>query len=375
MAVSWCSASPIPSTFLQFGLDGNDTTFSGIITGAGSLEKTGTGIQTLTGVGSAIGGDLVLCVCGGSGGLVVAGGTFDAGGDIEMFDSSLSVTLGGILRQLDPNQGIDIDTSTVQVSGAGSKLEAAGTVLMFDSDVSVTQGGALSQLDPDAGIAIDESGVLISGVGSKVVAGGSVVMSDSDLEVSAGGLLQQNQARTSFGIFGADFSDVLVSGAGSKIVAGGTVFFVESGLSVTAGGQFEQTAPVSANGLFLANSSDLLVTGAGSKILAQGPHPDRRSTPTTPRCVSSMAAFSTLVTVVLVVGDVGVSTSVLVSGAGSLWTIGKDLQLGCPCGPVTLSIAERGVVQAAGDIVIAAGSTLQPRPRGARRQGPRARDR
>ena len=47
-----------PSTLLQIGLDDKDTTFSGIITGAGSLEKTGTGTQTLTGKGSSIGGDL-----------------------------------------------------------------------------------------------------------------------------------------------------------------------------------------------------------------------------------------------------------------------------------------------------------------------------
>ena len=199
--------------------------------------------------------------------------------------------------------------------------------------------------------------MLISGAGSKVVAGGSVLMSDSDLEVTAGGLLQQDQVPTSFGIFGADFSDVLVSGAGSKIVAAGIVYFVESGLSVTAGGQFEQTAPVSAFGSFLVNSSDLLVTGAGSKILAQGSTLIAGSTDDASVRILDGGVFDTR-DGALVVGDVGVSTSVLVSGAGSLWTIGKDLQLGCPCGPATLSIADRGVVHAAGAIVIGAGSTL-----------------
>ena len=103
-----------PNTYLTIGVDDSSTSFSGIITGAGSLEKTGTGIQTLTGVGSAIGGDLILCDCGGSGGLVIAGGTFDAGGEVDVFDSALSVTLGGVLRQLDPNQGILIESSSMR---------------------------------------------------------------------------------------------------------------------------------------------------------------------------------------------------------------------------------------------------------------------
>ena len=164
-----------PNTFLTIGVDDSSTTFSGIITGVGSLEKTGTGIQTLTGVGSAIGGDLVLCDCGGSGGLVIAGGTFDAGGEVDVFDSALSVTLGGVLRQLDPNQGMRHRQQHHEVSGAGSRVVASGVVQMFDSDLSVTEGGDLSQLDPSPGIVIDESTVRIAGAGSKVVAGGGVV--------------------------------------------------------------------------------------------------------------------------------------------------------------------------------------------------------
>ena len=113
-----------PFTFLQIGLDDTDTTFSGIITGAGSLEKTGTGIQTLTGVGSAIGGDLILCDCGGSGGLVLAGGTFDAGGDIEMFDSDAFGDAGRHPAPARPEPG---DRHRHQHrAGLGRRIEARG---------------------------------------------------------------------------------------------------------------------------------------------------------------------------------------------------------------------------------------------------------
>ena len=90
------------STFLHIGLDDKDTTFSGVITGAGSLEKTGAGIQTLTGKGSSIGGILSICDCSGDGGLDIAGGSFKAGLAVFVLDSLLSVTKGGVLEQTNP---------------------------------------------------------------------------------------------------------------------------------------------------------------------------------------------------------------------------------------------------------------------------------
>ena len=101
----------------------------------------------------------------------------------------------------------------------------------------------------------------------------------------------------------------------------------------------------------------MLVTGAGSKILAQGPTLIAGYIEDASLRILDGGVFDSRDRA-LVFGSAGVSTSVLVSGAGSLWTIGKDLLLGCPCGPATLSIADRGLVNAAGAIVIGAGSTL-----------------
>jgi hypothetical protein len=54
------------------------TTFSGAITGPGSLELDG-GQLTLTGAGNNIGGNLDLCACD-VGGITIKGGSFTVGG-------------------------------------------------------------------------------------------------------------------------------------------------------------------------------------------------------------------------------------------------------------------------------------------------------
>ena len=115
-----------PSTFLHIGLDDKDTTFSGVITGAGSLEKIGAGIQTLTGKGSSIGGVLEVCDCTGNGGLDIAGGSFKAGLAVFVLDSLLSVTKGGLLEQTNPFGILNLDAGKLLVDGAGSKVVVSG---------------------------------------------------------------------------------------------------------------------------------------------------------------------------------------------------------------------------------------------------------
>ena len=111
-------------------------------------------------------------------------------------------------------------------------------------------------------------------------------MFDSDLAVTAGGLLQQDQVRDSPSAYSARTSATCWYRAPDRRSSPGALsYFVESGLSVTAGGQFEQTAPSTAYRLVLGQ----LQRRAGDWRRLENPRPgrhlDRRSTPTTPRCV------------------------------------------------------------------------------------------
>lgn len=76
------------------------SSFSGTITGPGSLEMDGSGSLTLTGTGSHIGGDLTLCSCS-SGGLTINGGSLAVDGSslgVEVLGGTLAVTNGGTLH-------------------------------------------------------------------------------------------------------------------------------------------------------------------------------------------------------------------------------------------------------------------------------------
>ena len=153
-----------PSTFLQIGLDDKDTTFSGIITGAGSLEKTGKGIQTLTGKGSSIGGILSVCDCFGEGGLDIAGGSFKADIAVFVLNSLLSVTKGGVLEQTNPFGILNFDSGKLLVDGPGSKIVVAGHTNI---------GGFVD----DAALVIQNGGKMDSKGGAEVAAPGGAVAS------------------------------------------------------------------------------------------------------------------------------------------------------------------------------------------------------
>jgi autotransporter-associated beta strand protein/T5SS/PEP-CTERM-associated repeat protein len=235
--------SPAVNSYLAVGLDDTNTTFSGVITGVGSLEKTGAGTLTLTG-DSTIGGDLILCDCNGSGGLAIAGGSFSAGGSVEVTDSTLSITLGGILRQADPTGFLGIDAGTVLVDGAGSEVTAAGAALLSGSALTISNGGNV------------EAAVLVA--------------TESSFSVVSGGVLEQTDA--SFG-FIFDSGALTVDGTGSKVVVNGgtqiTGSFDPVSVTVSNGAVFDSLGGAEISGFtggpgLPAQTATATVTGSGS---------------------------------------------------------------------------------------------------------------
>jgi hypothetical protein len=82
------------------GTSGTNVTLSGTISGPGSLDVQGAGFLTLTGTGSHIGGDLMLCNCA-TGGLTISGGSLAVDGSslgVEVLGGTLAVTNGGTLH-------------------------------------------------------------------------------------------------------------------------------------------------------------------------------------------------------------------------------------------------------------------------------------
>jgi fibronectin-binding autotransporter adhesin len=119
------------------------TTFSGAITGPGSLELDG-GRLTLTGAGNNIGGNLDLCACD-IGGLTINGGTFIVGGTTT------------------------VEGGTLAVSNGGTLTTATDTLVTFGSKLTVSSGGTLNSATLEIGDLITGTSIVtVTGAGSTV---------------------------------------------------------------------------------------------------------------------------------------------------------------------------------------------------------------
>ena len=234
---------------LYVGGDGTSRTFSGDITGGGSLEKELPGTLTLTGI-SSIGGDLTVC-CG----VIDINGTgsFTTGGDAVVEDGALNVTAGGTLSTSNllvaaemlvdgaesevtasgiSNIGL-FSTASLTISDGGVVNSQGGAVILAFSDIStVLVTGTGSAWNVDGGLMIGDDSF---GPGSLTIADGGVVDSsgttevdgDSFLYLGAGALAGEIQtaAIANDGAIVADFTDTLeldadISGSGTLDKAG-----------------------------------------------------------------------------------------------------------------------------------------------------------
>ena len=223
-----------PNTLL-FIAGSTSTTFSGVISGPGSIELDDAATLRLTGTGSVIGGDLDLCLCS-TGSLTIDGG---------------SLTVNGLA------QGVTVEGGTLNVIN-GATLQV---------------GPATGSTNADLLIA---SNMLISGPGSTVtVAGGFTgvgVFGPGSLTISNGGVLNSQGGAEVDSFFGGP-ATVVVTGAGSQWNIGGLGLSVGGGttggpgtLTISGGGV------VTTNVAFIGDSDDgssfVLVTGTGSRLKA-----------------------------------------------------------------------------------------------------------
>ena len=225
---------------------GTSTTFSGSISGAGSLElgEVSTTL-TLTGASNGgnigtIGGDLTLCDCFG-GGLTIDGGSLTVNGlgrGIVVFGGTLSVLNGGTLQD---NADLLVSTAMV-VSGPGSSATVAGLTgvgIAGPGTLIISNGGTLnSQGGAEIDAAFFTPSVTVTGTGSTwnvgavgLLVGGGFTTGPGTLTVANGG--QVNGAGiVTVGDQGPGTSFITVTGSGSTLTATGGLVIGQTGTTI-----------------------------------------------------------------------------------------------------------------------------------------------
>ena len=207
------------------------TTFSGKLSGAGTLEIDGAAVLTLTGLGSSIGG-VDLCNCDTNGGLTISGG-------------SLNVT--------DPGLGTVVEGGTLSVINGG-KLQTTSLAVVVSSAMIIDGAGSTVTVSP-SGLTEFAS---IGGPLSVTISNGGVLNTPGLAAIDA-----QNQFFT---------PTVTVTGAGStwnagSLAVGGSGTFGGPGiLTISNGGVVNATGPLGVGDP--TGTSTLTVTGAGSTLNA-----------------------------------------------------------------------------------------------------------
>ncbi|TCR65372.1 autotransporter-associated beta strand repeat-containing protein [Bosea sp. BK604] len=267
---------------LSLGSNGQDTAFSGAITGSGGLTKTGGGSLSLSGSN------------GYAGATSVQAGTLRAGA-AEAFasGSAFSVSAGATLDLAGFNQGIG------SLAGAGSVTLGAATLTTGSSNASTTFSGAISGT---GGLTKTGTGAFtLSGVntytgttkidaGTLTVMGGSAISDQGRVTIASGATLDVAQSETIGSLVG-DAGSIVTLAAGQTLttsdnsgasfagaIAGAGDFkqdFVGkttvSGTSSYTGATFVTRGTLVVNGS-IASSSGLTVD-AGGTIAGSGQLP------------------------------------------------------------------------------------------------------
>jgi fibronectin-binding autotransporter adhesin len=222
-----------PNTLL-FISGSTSTTFSGVISGAGSIELDDAAALRLTGAGSVIGGDLDLCLCS-TGSLTIDGGSLTVNGlaqGVTVEGGTLSVINGATLQVGDTPAANDLlVASNMIISGAGSSVTVNGFTgigIFGPGTLSISSGGVLNsqggaEIDSFPGIGTPTATVTgpgstwnIGGLGLSV--GGGSTGGPGMLTVSNGAVVNSTTS-TTIGDATDGSSNILVTGAGSVLNA------------------------------------------------------------------------------------------------------------------------------------------------------------
>jgi autotransporter-associated beta strand protein/T5SS/PEP-CTERM-associated repeat protein len=232
-----------PNTIL-FIAGSTSTTFSGVISGPGSIELDDAASLRLTGTGSVIQGDLDLCLCS-TGSLTIDGGSLTVNGfaqGVTVEGGTLNVINGGTL-QVGPTSGTFaglLVASNMTISGPGSTVTVAaggftGIGVLGPGALTISNGGVLnSQGGAEVDSFFGASTVDVTGPGSQwniggfgLSVGGGTTGGVGRLTISDGAVVNTNVAFIGDNDDGSSF--VLVTGTGSRVTA-------TTGLSIGDGG-------------------------------------------------------------------------------------------------------------------------------------------
>lgn len=326
-------------------LDGGEVNIANSpLTIAGGAAKQGT--VTVSGNGSKLTADDVIV-----GQYGIAQVTIAAGGVVE---SNRRVFIGDFAGS----------SGTVTVSGSGAKLVASNDIFVgrFGAGTLTISGGGAVQSDRvQVGFGAGSSGaVTVSGAGSTLTAGGNVSVgnqSNGSLTVADGGAVSAGR------LIIADNTDaqgtVTVSGRGSTIkMSGGSTghLYISDGYRASATMTISSGATVETNRLFIATSArgkgELVVTGAGSKLSMSGDAFIGDGGPDSSGTVTIADGGEIVGNGIVAIGAIGVG-ALSVSGSGSKLTTSGAIDVGRFNSIGTLTVANGGVVEAAGTLTIA----------------------
>lgn len=276
------AAAPAAAITLNVGSNGQSTTFAGILSGSGSLAKTGTGTLTLSGAGSAVGGALAVT----RGRLVIDPGaaqTFSVGGKltvaagsgataaIEVVSGSVGLTAAGIAAIGDS-------------SGTSNFVVTGGTTTL-----AVSTGRLLVGNKGTGGLTVEGGRLALTGTNDIVVGGdaffaqsnaaGTVTVNGGTLSISGSGALRMGVnvsgsttgARGTVNLAGGVFETArpFTVGTGTGIIAfdGGTLRFLASStaaIAVTTARVGSRGAIFDTAGNSVTVAQGLLTTGSGA---------------------------------------------------------------------------------------------------------------
>ncbi|MCA9244162.1 MAG: autotransporter-associated beta strand repeat-containing protein, partial [Phycisphaerales bacterium] len=173
-----------PQTILV-GLNGADTTYAGVISGAGSLVKIGSGVLTLSGNNAYSGSTNITA------GALAIGADNNLGSGSVGLDGGTLITNGSFILNHNINQGnLQSNSATIQTEGAGDIVTLNGGLSgLTSSRLNKTGVGRLrmNQSTSYPGLARVNAGSIVVGHASALHNAGVEVNVDGGLVLDAGG--------------------------------------------------------------------------------------------------------------------------------------------------------------------------------------------